>query len=341
MEQGKVLRRQQRRGRFAPSPTGVLHLGNLRTALLGWLQSRLSGGEWLLRLDDLDTPRNRSGASESILADLSWLGLGWDGPVILQSERRPLYAAALASLRRQGQIYPCHCSRRSLAVVSAPHGAWPVYPGLCRELPPHWGELQGRRPSWRLRLPEGRLRWPEQVGAGGDLDLAAQVGDVVLRRADGFVAYHLATAVDELSLGITTVLRGDDLWHSTAPQLAVMRCLGLQQLPEYWHVPLWRQDDGRRLAKRDGSEGLEALRERGLDAAAVIGRLAASLELVPAGSRLSALELQQQLSELELRDALRAKALPGTVLPGTLKKGSGLEAPMTGHSEAMQSVFNS
>jgi glutamyl/glutaminyl-tRNA synthetase len=276
--------------------------------LLGWLQSRLGGGEWLLRLDDLDTPRNRSGASEAILADLTWLGLDWDGPVIRQSERRPLYAAALAALRVQGQLYPCHCSRRSLADVSAPHGAWPVYPGFCRELSPFWGERQGRRPSWRLRLPEGPLHWSEQVGAVGDLDAAAAVGDVVLRRADGFVAYHLATAVDEQSLGITTVLRGADLWHSTAPQVAVMRCLGGQPPPDYWHVPLWRQDDGRRLSKRDGSEGLAAWRELGLDAAAVVGRLAASLGLVSAGSRLSAQELRQQLSEVGLREALRAKA---------------------------------
>lgn len=295
----------------------MLHLGNLRTALLGWLQIRLAGGEWLVRLDDLDTPRNRKGASEAILADLTWLGLGWDGDVIRQSERRPLYEAALESLRRRGQIYPCHCSRRSLADVSAPHGAWPVYPGFCSRLSPNWGERQGRRPSWRLRLPEGRLRWSEQVGPEGDLDAAAAVGDVVLRRADGFVAYHLATAVDELGLGITTVLRGADLWHSTGPQVAVMGCLGGPPPPDYWHVPLWCHDDGRRFSKRDGSEGLAAWRERGLDGASVVGRLAASLGLVPAGSRLGAQELLQQLTEAALRHTLRARARLGPVRSGT------------------------
>ena len=299
---------RQPRGRFAPSPTGTLHLGNLRTALLGWLQARLAGGEWLLRLDDLDTPRNRLGAAESIEADLTWLGLDWDGPVIRQSERRLVYEAALASLRDQGLLYPCHCSRRALADVSAPHGDWPIYPGHCRRHVPHWGARQGRPPSWRLRLAAGRLRWREQVGGEGDLDATAAVGDVVLRRADGYVAYHLATAVDELSLCITTVVRGADLWQSTGPQVAVMAALGGQAPPDYWHVPLWQGSDGHRLSKRDGSGGLAAWRELGLDAAAVIGRLAASLGLVPAGSRLSAGELRQQLSEAALRQTLRARA---------------------------------
>ena len=183
-----------------------------------------------------------------------------------------------------------------------------MYPGLCRGLSPDWSPWQGRHPSWRLRLEPGLLRWPEQVGPEGVLDAATAVGDVVLRRADGFVAYHLATAVDELTLGISSVLRGADLWHSSAPQVAVIDGLGSSP-PDYWHVPLWRQDGGQRLAKREGSEGLQALRDQGLDAAAVIGHLAASLQLVPAGSRLSAQELQQQFSGDELRQTLRARAL--------------------------------
>ncbi|WP_399244080.1 MULTISPECIES: tRNA glutamyl-Q(34) synthetase GluQRS [Synechococcales] len=310
LEQGERLRRSKRRGRFAPSPSGLLHAGNLRTALLSWLQARLSQGEWLLRFDDLDTPRNRSGAEEAIQADLSWLGLGWDGPPIRQSERQGLYLEALELLRQQGRLYPCHCSRRVLGDVSAPHGAWPIYPGTCRQLPPDWAPRRSRHPSWRLRLSQGDLRWPERLAAEGVLDAATAVGDVVLRRADGFVAYHLATAVDELTLGISTVLRGADLWHSSAPQVAVMAGLGPFPPPDYWHVPLWRQEGGRRLSKRDGSEGLQALRDQGLDAAAVIGRLASSLELVPAGSRLSAQELRQQLSEAALRQALSSGQRP-------------------------------
>jgi glutamyl-tRNA synthetase len=132
LAEGERLRQQQRRGRYAPSPTGPLHLGNLRTALLSWLISRLQGGEWLLRIDDLDTPRNRAGAEASILADLEWLGLHWDGPLIRQSERRGLYATVLSSLRLAGLLYPCRCSRRLLADISAPHGRSPVYPGFCR-----------------------------------------------------------------------------------------------------------------------------------------------------------------------------------------------------------------
>nr|WP_232756359.1 tRNA glutamyl-Q(34) synthetase GluQRS [Vulcanococcus limneticus] len=299
------LRRTGRRGRYAPSPTGLQHRGNLRTALLSWLVTRLQDGEWLLRLDDLDTPRNRPGAEAAILADLRWLGLVWDGPPIRQSERTGLYASVLSCFRRGGLLYPCRCSRRSLADVSAPHGASPVYPGHCRARPPQpgpaqWGEQQGRLPSWRLALGPGPLRWSERLAAQGQLDGPSQVGDVVLRRSDGFLAYHLATAVDELSLGIADVVRGEDLWSSTGAQVAVMELLG-QSAPDYWHVPLWRDASGQRLAKRSGSEGLEGLRERGLDAPGVIGLMAASLDLAPAGARLSVTEL---LAELRGRGGL-------------------------------------
>jgi glutamyl-tRNA synthetase len=293
------------RGRYAPSPTGRLHLGNLRTALLSWLITRLQGGSWLLRIDDLDTPRNRPGAEASILADLRWLGLAWDGEPIRQSERRGLYSTVLSQLRRSGRLYPCRCSRRLLADISAPHGAAPVYPGFCRERSSGWGPIDGRLPSWRLRLPPGALSWSEPLGGACCRDAATQVGDVVLRRADGFIAYHLATAVDELALGITDVVRGDDLREATAPQLAVMRELGGVE-PRYWHLPLWRDAEGRRLSKRDGGEGLDSLRMQGLDAAAVVGLMAASLNLVPAGSRLSSSELLQELSLERLCAALAA-----------------------------------
>ncbi len=294
LEAGLVRRQQGYRGRFAPSPSGALHRGNLRTALLSWLHARLQGGEWLLRIDDLDQPRNRPGAGDQILADLRWLGLAWDGPVVFQSQRRGLYASVLSSLRRCGSLYPCGCSRRLLADISAPHGALTVYPGFCRQGGLGWGPRQGRLPSWRLRMADAALSWPEDSARHGCLEAASEVGDVVLRRADGMVAYHLATAVDELSLGITAVVRGEDLWASTGPQVAVMASLGAPP-PLYWHVPLWRDAQGQRLSKRDGAEGLEGLRQCVGDGAAVIGLLAASLGLVPAGSRLSAQELLQQL----------------------------------------------
>jgi len=297
------------RGRYAPSPTGPQHLGNLRTALLSWLITRLQGGEWLLRIDDLDTPRNRPGAEAAILADLTWLGLSWDGPPLRQSERRGLYATVLSSLRRTGCLYPCRCSRRMLADISAPHGAAAVYPGLCRDKPPAWGPQQGRLPSWRLALQPGGLTWEERLGPPGRLDACQHVGDVVLRRADGFLAYHLATAVDELLLGITDVVRGADLWAATAPQVAVIDRLGGTP-PRYWHLPLWCDATGQRLSKREQATGLEPLRQQGLDGPAVVGLLAASLDLVPPGSRLSPQELQQQwgLEALQQRLSHPAKA---------------------------------
>jgi len=306
LAEGNRLRAAGCRGRYAPSPTGPLHLGNLRTALLAWLVTRLQGGEWLLRIDDLDTPRNRPGAEARIQADLSWLGLHWDGPLIRQSERRGLYATVLSELRRAGLLYPCRCSRRLLADISAPHGQVPVYPGFCRGRPAQWGPQAGRLPSWRLALAPGVLRWQEQLGASGELRAERQVGDVVLRRADGFLAYHLATAVDELSLGISDVVRGADLWASTGPQLAVIAQLG-GTAPRYWHTPLWCDASGARLSKRQGGEGLACLQDQGLDGAAVIGRLAASLELVPADTRLSAEELLQSLTLPELQQRLRRR----------------------------------
>ena len=268
----------------------------------------------MLRIDDLDTPRNRPGAEASIVDDLSWLGLHWDGPLIRQSERRGIYATVLSRLRRSGRLYPCRCSRRLLADISAPHGAAPVYPGFCRERASGWGPVQGRLPSWRLRLPPGPLCWSEPLAEAGEccLDAATQVGDVVLRRADGFIAYHLATAVDELSLGITDVVRGDDLREATAPQLAVMRELG-GVAPRYWHLPLWRDAAGRRLSKRDGGEGLDSLRMQGLDAAAVVGLMAASLNLVPAGSRLSSRSVRRKVSKYLSQVGLDPNISPHTI----------------------------
>ncbi len=274
--------------------------------MLAWLQARLRGAPFLLRIDDLDRPRNRAGAAAAIEADLRWLGLHWDGAPILQSGRTGLYATVLSALRRSGALYPCRCSRRLLADLSAPHGGWSVYPGTCRERAGGWGPIDGRLPSWRLRLWPGPLGWPEAVAAPGRLDGPSQVGDVVLRRADGFLAYHLATAVDELVLGIDTVVRGADLWQATAPQVAVMAALGGPP-PHYWHVPLWREPSGQRIAKREGGAGLAAWRQQGLDGPAVIGELAASLGLVPPGSRLSAAELLQERARAGGLEALRLR----------------------------------
>lgn len=293
LDEAIARRSTSTRGRFAPSPTGVLHRGNLRTALLSWLQVRLQGGEWLLRLDDLDTPRNRPGAEEAILADLQWLGLDWDGPVIRQSERRGLYGSVLSALRRAGVLYPCRCSRRMLADLSAPHGPIAPYPGTCRGRPPVWGKVDGRWPSWRLQQPEPLPAWFDAL-AGLQGPKGEGCGDVVVRRADGFLAYHLATAVDELWLGISTVLRGEDLASATAAQVAVMASLGAKP-PSYCHVPLWRNASGERLAKRHASADPGRAGRDPAAAATEIGVLAASVGLVDQGARLSARELLQSL----------------------------------------------
>ena len=295
-----MLQQQAYRGRFAPSPTGDLHLGNLRTALISWLRARLSGGEWLLRVDDLDTPRNRPGAVESLQVDLLWLGLDWDGPMVLQSDRLDLYLAVLEDLRLQGSLYACRCSRRELIARGGEASLPLIYSGRCRGLQLGWEQWQGRWPSWRLRVAES---------------FAEISGDVVVRRADGFIAYHLATAVDELTMRITEVVRGEDLAVALPAQLAVINALSTHNFsasnlaeknvfgsnsvgrkPAYRHVPLLCDGHGRKLAKRNGGLSLKKLREQGLIPAQVIGQLAEGLMLVPDGTELSAAQLLKDLS---------------------------------------------
>ena len=274
LQNGQELREQGYRGRFAPTPSGPLHLGNVRTALLSWLRARLNSGQWLLRVDDLDTPRIRSGAIESLQQDLRWLGLDWDGPVVLQSQRRGLYGSFLSTLRKQGYLYPCRCTRRQLEGEA-------IYPGTCRWLHQDWGLRDARLPAWRLRVAE---------------PFATAVGDVVLRRADGVIAYHLATSIDELDLGINEVVRGQDLVSVCSAQSAVITSLGMA-LPSYSHVPLLCDSTGQKLSKRDHATGLKPLRDRGEAAAQVIGQLAASLGLESAANPISAQELLEELGE--------------------------------------------
>ena len=274
LQNGQGLSQQGYRGRFAPTPSGPLHLGNVRTALLSWLRARLNNGQWLLRVDDLDTPRIRSGAIESVLKDLRWLGLNWDEPVVLQSRRRGLYSSFLSILRKQGYLYPCRCSRRQLDGAT-------IYPGTCRGVRQGWGVKDERLPAWRLRVVE---------------PFATEVGDVVLRRTDGVIAYHLATSIDELALGINEVVRGQDLEAVWAAQSAVITSLGMTS-PRYGHVPLLCDSSGEKLSKRDHATGLSSLRERGEASAQVIGRLATSLGLVSPATAISAEELLEELRE--------------------------------------------
>ncbi|WP_449280611.1 tRNA glutamyl-Q(34) synthetase GluQRS [Leucobacter sp.] len=283
-------------GRYAPSPSGELHLGNLRTALLAWLFARASGRRLLMRIEDLDRARD-AGAAARQLEDLARIGIDWDGDPVLQSERGGDHEAAVARLDAAGLVYECTCTRRDiLAAPSAPHAPPGAYPGTCRDRGP--GERRAAREAIAPREPALRLRAPEGVASleFDDLILGPTRGDIddfVLRRGDGTVAYNLAVVVDDAAMGVDQVVRGDDLASSTPRQILLQRLLGLPTPPavEYAHVPLVLGPSGARLAKRDGAVTLADLRERGIGAGAVLSALAASLGLAEPGERVTAAQL--------------------------------------------------
>lgn len=279
-------------GRFAPSPTGYMHLGNARTALLAWLQIRALQGKIMLRIEDIDQTRNRDFAYDAIRQDLSWLGLDWDCE-FLQSQRLELYAEALQSL----EVYPCSCSRKDIQeAASAPHGQESLYPGICRQQP-----ARSERPwAWRWAVPDWTLTVEDLRLGRLQQHLPAEVGDFVLRRNDGCFAYHLAVTVDDALMGITHVLRGEDLWPMTPRQVALQKALDYAT-PLYLHVPLMRDFRGERLAKRHGAPSLHDLRIGGTRPERVLAELAQSLGWsVPA-----------EVSANELRQAFGAQVVSG------------------------------
>ena len=291
------------RGRFAPSPTGDLHLGNARTALLAWLSTRAQGGTFVLRMEDLDKPRERPGAAERILRSLRWLGLDWDeGPDVggpygpyVQSERFDLYDAAIERLLAQHKAYLCWCSRAEIAAASAPHAGeeGPRYPGTCRVPDPARAEAkaaQGRIPAVRLHVPTHPIEFVDGVHGPQAIDVQDLVGDFVIRRADGVAAYQLAVVVDDAAMEITEVLRGDDLLSSTPRQILLFEALQLKT-PRFLHVPLVVGADGARLAKRHGAKSLTELMDEGADPKAICGMLAAISGLANEGERLAPHEL--------------------------------------------------
>ncbi|MDP2710742.1 MAG: tRNA glutamyl-Q(34) synthetase GluQRS [Solirubrobacteraceae bacterium] len=267
-------------GRYAPSPTGTLHLGNLRTALLAWLFARSQGARFLVRIDDLDTGRVRPGVAEQQLADLAALGLDWDGPVVRQSERRELYDDAIARLDEGGQLYPCYCTRAEIRqAASAPHGSLPegAYPGTCRELTAAGRaerEAAGRPPALRLRADGASVAFTDRLLGR----VEGVVDDLVVRRNDGAPAYNLAVVVDDTAQGVREVVRGADLAETTPRQLHVAARLGLPA-PGYAHVPLVLGADGARLAKRHGSVTLAERIAAGQSPAEVRAQLARSVGL--------------------------------------------------------------
>ncbi len=233
------------RGRFAPSPTGPLHFGSLVAALASYLEARQQQGEWLLRMEDLDTPRNMPGAADAILRSLEAFGFEWDGAVVYQSERHDLYAAALARLQEDGLVYPCGCTRKEIA-DSAIHGIeGAIYPGTCRSgLPP--GKTAR---AWRIRAENRTIGFDDAIQGHVAQNLARDIGDFVLKRADGFYAYQLAVVVDDADQGITHVVRGADLLDSTPRQIYLQQVLGLPAM-HYAHIPVVLNAQGEKLSKQ-------------------------------------------------------------------------------------------
>lgn len=286
-------------GRFAPSPTGTLHLGNLRTALLAWLFARAGRARFLVRVEDLDAGRVREHFVAEQLADLAALGLDHDGDVVRQSRRTGLYDAALARLQDDGLVYRCWCTRAEIReAASAPHGALPdgAYPGTCRELPAAQvaaHEASGRPPALRVRAGAATERFTDRLCG----DVTGVVDDFVIRRNDGAYAYNLAVVVDDGEQGVGEVVRGADLLDSTPRQRWLQRRLGLPH-PAYAHVPLLLGGSGRRLAKRDGATTLAQCRAEGRTPEHVRGELAASVGLAQPGEAPAAGELVTRTRDL-------------------------------------------
>lgn len=247
------------KGRFAPSPTGRMHLGNLFCALLSWLSAKSKGGEWLLRIEDLDPARSRKAYADQLMDDLDWLGLTWDGEPIWQSQRSDIYDHHFRLLQERGLTYTCYCTRADLLATQAPHESdgRVVYKGTCRRLPPQ----PGRAGATRLIVPDSDIHCTD--GHYGDycVDLARQVGDFIIRRKDGAWAYQLAVVVDDALTGVTEVVRGRDLLLSTPQQTYVADLLGFNH-PQFYHHPLLCNTAGQRLSKRDSSLDMAALRQR-------------------------------------------------------------------------------
>ncbi len=272
--------------RFAPSPTGDLHVGGAWTALASWALARAASGTTVLRVEDIDTPRVVAGSSERIADDLAWLGLDWDEGPIFQSQRTAAYEAAIAKLDAAGLVYPCDCSRAEIArVASAPHpGEELVYPGTCRDADP--AREMKRPPALRLRVPHGTgIAFDDRVRGRVEQRVDLAVGDFVLRRGDGVFAYQLVVAVDDAEERITDVVRADDLLASTARQILLMRLLGFAGAPAYAHVPLVVAPDGERLAKRTGASTIRELRGLALSTEDIVGTLAHALGLVAGDAR--------------------------------------------------------
>ena len=316
-------------GRLAPSPTGALHLGNVRTFMIAWLRARSQGGKVIFRMEDLDHPKDKPGAAAQAVEDLRSLGFDWDEEYV-QSERKAIYREALEALkegretldgRRESWVYPCVCSRRDVeAAQSAPHeGEQLYYPGTCRDRFASWAEAKGflagssdarvssdsrgprdssvsRTPCWRFRVSENTIISFDDVFAGHyEQDVSRTLGDFPLARDEFGAGYTLACTVDDLLMGVTEVVRGDDLLAATPAQILLARALSKAidgcRLPSYCHVPLIVGRDGKRLAKRHGDTRIATYREQGKSPEEILGFLAASCGWAEKGERVSLCDL--------------------------------------------------
>ena len=275
-------------GRFAPTPSGRMHLGNVFAALVAWLSVRSRNGSLVLRMEDLDTQRTSADFADVLRDDLRWLGLDWDHETAPQSQRSAVYDRYFEKMMDEGLLYPCYCTRSQLHSVNAPHlsdGTY-VYPGTCRTLtePP-----AGRKPAWRVMVPDKEWSFRDRVQGDYSLNLATGCGDMVVRRADGVYVYQLAVTVDDGESGVTEVVRGMDLLSSAPRQMYLQELLGFSH-PEYGHVPMLLAPDGRRLSKRDRDLDLGELRKR-MTAEELIGHLAFAAKLIEKDAPISAREL--------------------------------------------------
>ena len=278
-------------GRFAPTPSGRMHLGNVFAALVAWLSVRAQGGSLVLRMEDLDTERTKTEYAQILREDLLWLGLTWDEETQPQSQRGHIYARYFEKLAEEGLLYPCYCTRSQLHSVNAPHlsdGTY-VYPGTCAQLTPQQRAALDRVPSWRVRVPDGVWTVEDMVQGTFRQNLQEDCGDFVVRRADGVYVYQLAVTVDDGEAGVTEVVRGLDLLGSAPRQMYLQEKFGFSH-PRYGHVPMLLAPDGRRLSKRDRDLDLGVLRQR-MTPEALLGSLGAAAGLLDRNEPISAREL--------------------------------------------------
>ena len=295
MDQKKVV------GRFAPTPSGRMHLGNVFAALIAWLSVRSQNGELVLRMEDLDTQRTSADFAAVLRDDLRWLGLDWDVETPPQSQRSDVYDRYFEKMADMGLLYPCYCTRSQLHSVNAPHlsdGTY-VYAGTCRDLTGEQRAAFDRKPAWRVKVPDKVWSIRDRVQGDYSLNLATDCGDMVVRRADGVYVYQLAVTVDDGEAGVTEVVRGMDLLSSAPRQMYLQELLGFLH-PSYGHVPMLLAPDGRRLSKRDKDLDLGVLRQH-ITPEALIGTLAFASGLTEKNEAISARELASLFSWEKLK----------------------------------------